>query len=140
MEANFEAREFDPAKDFPMVDAWHKLHGGRGLNVALLPPVGVVVHMNGEPVACVFMHLSVGVGVAFLEDPVSRPILTVAESKAAFAHALPLLEKIALENDYGIFLVNTPPAIGRFLETQGFTIADNRPKITMFKSLRKETD
>lgn len=134
---DFSVREYQP-EDFGLVNGWQLEHGGIPLLPGLFPPVGIVVLKGEEPVCAVWLHLSVGVGVAFVEQPVSKPGMQLADSIEAFSYGVKALEEIALVHDYGVFVVNTLPAIGRILKSFGFERSDEREKVTMFKVLRKE--
>jgi hypothetical protein len=82
-------RPYTPS-DYPTINAWwQSRHGALSdFPSPLLPPLGVVVEEEGEPVFALWCYESFGVGVAFLEYPVSRPGRTAAQTKEAFAEAL----------------------------------------------------
>ncbi len=82
MGSDFTARPYEK-KDEGFVSRWWSLHTAeRSFLPSMLPPVGIVVEQNGVPVSACWVHLSAGVGVAFLDSPVSRPGLSVKDTAA----------------------------------------------------------
>src|SRR5688572_28477342 len=130
METDLRAREYTKA-DWPMVELWWSAHTSeRAIVPEMLPPVGVVVERDTEPVAALWCHLSAGVGIAFLENPVTRPGLTLAEASRAMKYALGTIEAICETHDYGLMIVNTLPQIARWLERKcGFIRAGERVQL-----------
>lgn len=125
----FTVREYGTATgDWQMVAAWWASHTAeRAIVETLLPPVGVVVERDGEPVAACWCHLSAGIGIAFLESPVARPGLRLSETTAALGTALEAIEAICRTHDYGVLFANTLPGIARVLEKRyGFARAGDR--------------
>lgn len=60
------------AGDWQTVSAWWDRTGGVFAET-ILPPLGVIVEYQGEPVAALWCYESYGIGVAFLEFPCTRP-------------------------------------------------------------------
>lgn len=136
MSDGYHVREYGEKNwDWLTVSAWWAAHcSERQLIEKLLPPIGVMVERSGEPVAALWCHLSINVGVAFLENPVSRPGLSLLETAAAMSVALGAMESICRKHDYSLLIANTLPAIGRFLERRhGFTHGGDR--VQMIKLL-----
>lgn len=104
--------------DKPLIAGWLEAHGSTRVNPNLLPPVGVVVMREGVPLVALWCHLSVNIGIAFLEAPVSAPGLKISEASKAFALALAAIEAICRTHDYGLLVANTLPGIARFLENK----------------------
>lgn len=126
---------YSPEQHGELVSAWWRSHRGTALQVNMLPPAGVVAVDGHGPCAALWLHLSVGVGVGFLENPVSRPGMRLRESKAAFLLLVEALEAVALTHDYGVMIVHTPPAIARTLAGIGFNFTE-KPMLTGTKILR----
>lgn len=126
---------YSPVEHESLVSAWWRQHRGTVLQVNMLPPAGVVAVDDHGPCAALWLHMSVGVGVAFLENPVSCPGMTPAESRKAFLLLMGALEQVALSHDYGVMVVHTPAAIVRTLEREGFQFTD-REVLTGMKLLR----
>ena len=112
--------------DLPMICRWHQAHTGRELPVNLLPPVGVLVINDGEPLGACWMYQAVGIGVAFINTPVTYPGLRVGEALDIITAAVDALEAIAKEHDYGWLICNAQPAIARIMtRSMGFTPVEN---------------
>lgn len=122
----FLAREFDRASDYEDYAAWARGHKRKGifgtpLRPEALPPLGVVVSdRSGQKLAMLWLHLSVGVGVSFLEHVTSRPGLSLQDARAAILYGIGALKHAAAQHDYGVMLVRTYPALARVLERAGF--------------------
>lgn len=128
-----QVREYTPA-DWPLVLEWWEAHQGpRRIYEALLPPIGLIVEREGAPIAALWCHLSVGIGVAFLEHPVTRPGLHLLESAAAMSAAIDAMEEICRTHDYGLLIANTLPGIARWLERRkGFQPSGERVQMLKF--------
>lgn len=130
MESKLTAREYRK-EDWPMVEEWWSGHAsGRALVESMLPPVGIVVERDGEPVAALWCYLSAGVGVAFLESPVARPGMSIKRTSEVMAFAMGAIEAVCERHDYGLLIVNTLPGIGRWLQRNcGFLPAGERVQL-----------
>lgn len=124
------------ADDMPMVSEWWGDHGHGEFPASLLPPVGVVAEQEGEPIAACWLYMAVGVGVCWLEYPVSKPGLSVRAARTAFAALVGALEDIARTHDYGLMMAHTLPPIARVMEGFGFR-TERRHKITVMKPLKE---
>lgn len=107
---------------------WSYRHAGE-FPFALLPPLGVVVEDIWGPAGMLWCYESFGVGVAFLEHPVTRPGLSVKTAGEVMAMAVCSCVHLAGKSvepmgQYGVFRVATPPAIARFLSRLGFKFCD----------------
>jgi hypothetical protein len=120
--------------DSLMVSQWWADHDQGMFPEALLPPVGIVVEHGGEPIAAIWLYMAVGIGVCWLEYPVSRPGISLKDSTVAFGLAIRALEKVAKTHDYGVMLAHTLPGIARVMRSFGFR-SENRKKVTVLKSL-----
>ena len=136
METELIAQTYDASLHGETVRGWISARGLGRAGGMIFPPLGVVVvDEHGEPMVCAWAHLSVNIGVAFLEDPIARPGLGLASVSAAFKVALGALEAACKALDYSVLVANTPPAIGRWLQNHGFKTLDPRQKITLTKQL-----
>lgn len=126
------AREYTAA-DLPTLREWWKAHGEGEFPEKLLPPLGVVVENNGSPIAALFLFMAVSVGVCFAEFPVSKPGLSMRESRDAFHCALGALEAAASANNYNVMICHTLPPIARIMRGFGFK-SEARQKVTVLKS------
>lgn len=119
----FLVREYGTKSgDWQMVSEWWVAHTSeRSLVETFLPPVGIIVERDGEPVAAVWCHLSAGIGVAMLESPVTKPGMSMAESSEAMDTGIRAIEAICRTHNYGLLVANTLPGIATWLERrQGF--------------------
>ena len=130
-----EIHSYSQADHGETVAAWWEAHNERPFQSAMLPPVGVVATDDSGLVAACWLHLSAGVGVCFIENPVTRPGLTVVEARDALTALLAALEAVALTHDYGVMVCHTMPAIARYLRGKGFAFSD-RTFLTGTKLLR----
>ena len=105
-----------------MVNGWAIAHGRDGLPVDYLPPDGVVVEVDGEPVAAGWLYKSVGVGVAFLEHVHTRPRMTLKASRKAINLVIAYFQFNAREDDYGVILAHTTSALAREAVGMGFEV------------------
>jgi hypothetical protein len=116
--------------DLPLLQAWWSSRHGEDLPVALLPPLGVVVEdASGEAIGMLWCYESFGVGVAWLEYPVTRPGLTMKQAGAVMAVAVMACMQVAGKEcvppaSYHVFRVATSSPIARFLERLGFQFSD----------------
>jgi hypothetical protein len=121
--------------DWALVSSWWDQHAqGSALVEPLLPPVGIIVEHESEPLCACWLYMAVNVGVCWLEYPVSRPSLELHEAKEAFHLAIQALEKIAKVHNYNIMMAHTLPGIARVMRSFGFH-AEERKKITVAKLL-----
>lgn len=120
--------------DLPMIRNWWAGHREGEFPAKILPPLGVVVECDGEPRAALWLYMAVNVGVCFAEFAVSRPGLSLAESREAFRCAVGALEAAALANDYNLMICHTVPGIARVMRNFGFH-ADKLPMVSTVKIL-----
>jgi hypothetical protein len=106
--------------DYQTVSGWKEQRGLGILCENALPPDGVIVEMNGEPVAASWLYLCHGIGVAFWEGLVTRPGLSLRQSREACAHCVGLLKTIARANDVGLIKTYTTDAIAQEAMKLGF--------------------
>lgn len=107
--------------DYQLVNEWWKRHHRHDLPETLLPPLGVIVERNSEPVGALWCYESFGVGVCFLEWPCSAPGLGVKEAARVFGFAVEACIALAkTHGDFAIFRCSTIPAIARVLPSLGF--------------------
>jgi|GEM_PF-2154581 len=114
------------AGDLSLISEWWSTHEKGRLPLELLPPTGFFVLKDDQPVAVVFLYLSVGVGVAFLEWAVSKPELSLKEARQAFDVLMDFTKVYLTDLDYGVIWANTLPGIARALKQHGFTSQGNR--------------
>jgi len=131
MPADFTFRRVE-SDDHPFLREWWNAHApGTEFPAGILPPLGVLVVDGDGPVAALWCYESYGVGVAFLEFPVSRPGLSAAVAAAAFRGAADACVKLA--GEFRVFRCFTLPAIARVLGRTGWTIEPTpRTAVTLY--------
>lgn len=123
--SGLKVRDFDRDADFPMVERWWNDRNPEPLHLALLPPLCVIVENSCGPVAFLACFESFGVGVAFLEFPVTVPGLSLKDARAALLFAVASVIQLAgtgagAAGEYKMFRVSTLPGIARVLRRFGF--------------------
>ncbi|SKB08729.1 hypothetical protein SAMN02745166_05011 [Prosthecobacter debontii] len=123
-------------QDFERVSYWWRIHSGAAFHEASLPPLGVLVKLNGEPAAALWCYESYGVPVAELTFPVTRPGLSVKDARRALLYAVSCLISVAgkghePEATFTTFKVLTPQGLARFLVRMGFKpmLTERKPMI-----------
>ncbi|SKA88889.1 hypothetical protein SAMN02745166_01503 [Prosthecobacter debontii] len=123
-------------QDFEMVSYWWRMHSGSAFHEASLPPLGVIVKLNGEPAAALWCYESFGVSVAELTFPVTRPGLSVKDARRALIYAVSCLVAVAgkghePEATFTTFKVLAPQGLARFLVRMGFKpmLTERKPMI-----------
>jgi hypothetical protein len=107
--------------DYQTVSSWWEARHGAPLTETILPPLGVIVEDEKGPCAALWCYQSVGIGVCFLEFPISRPGLGVSASVRAFEMCVEACVRIAkAQGDYSLFRCYTLPSIARILKRFGF--------------------
>lgn len=121
MGSKWTAREYEK-HDESMVAAWWKAHRDGRFPAEILPPVGVIVELDGVAQAALWLYMAVGVGVCWLEYPISRPGISIRTTREAFDCALGAITEVARTHDYHAMIANTLPAIARHLtKSHAFT-------------------
>lgn len=129
-----QVRNYTPS-DWAMVLEWWQSHTSeRTLIEAMLPPLGIVIEKGGAPVMALWIHLSAGVGVAILENPVMAPGVTMKEAGGIADFALEAARGLCETHDYGVMLCYTLPPIARFLKQRGWSGGAQR--VQMMKEVR----
>lgn len=108
-------------KDFPLIAEWAKAHGRAAFNHQAVSPFAFIVEDELGPVVFCSLHLSVGVGVAFLEGLYSRPKCKAKQVVEATDFLKEGVKRIAAEHDYGVIVCHTFPSMARFASKIGFT-------------------
>jgi hypothetical protein len=107
--------------DWQTLSQWHRARHGEPLPETILPPLGIICEDETGPVAAVFAHQSVGIGVAHADHFLTRPGLSFAEARRAGARLLEGLCAVLRSQDYGLLKVFTPcRALRRALVRLGF--------------------
>lgn len=133
--SSLSVRAYD-AGDLPMICRWWSEHEGCPMPQVPLPPLGVVVMDECGPVAALWCWETYGVGTAWIEMPVTRPLLDYAGAATALAFAVLALTKLAgkgyePEGEFHHFRVCCPPAYARNLKRLGFVESAQRSNLLL---------
>ncbi|CAB4163484.1 hypothetical protein UFOVP813_25 [uncultured Caudovirales phage] len=108
--------------DYQLVSHWWSQRRGEPLAETVLPPIGVMVERDGSPVCAIWCYECFGIGVAFIENPVSRPGLTIQETKAFFKVAIDACIALAKSHgDFSLFKTYACPRVSLVMPSLGFT-------------------
>lgn len=123
--------------DYQTVNEWWTARHGHDLAETILPPLGIMVTQNGEPLGAVWCYECFGIGVCFLEFPITKPGLKMGEAKAVISMAIDGAVAVAkAHGDFSIFRCHTIPAIARILPGMGF-VRSHREEMHSF-TLRRD--
>ncbi len=115
-----EVESYNEAVHGRTVAGWWKARHKIALNPAMLSPVGVVGIVEGQPVCACWLYLSVGVGVAYLENPLTKPRTSLANAKQRLRILFAALEEVAKVHDYGVVICHARLPGVKFMEEQGY--------------------
>ena len=114
--------------DYQLVSAWWQARHHEPLAETILPPLGVIVEQAGEPVAALWCYECFGIGVAFLEHPVTRPNMGLSSAKAALRLAVEACVTVAKgHGDVSLFKCYTIPGLAHVLPRLGFQRCTSEP-------------
>jgi hypothetical protein len=95
-----KVRPWDREADYPLLKAWFEGNGSLGPHPSQLPPLGVVVEEDGEPIAAVGAYQSLGVGVAFPEWLITNPEIKPRKKLKAVITVMDALERMLVADGY----------------------------------------
>lgn len=128
MNAAITFRKYLP-DDYDMVSAWWKAHRGETaiLPMGELPPLGMILELDGAPAAALWCYETYGTPVAFLEWPVSRPLLSLETARMAFSALIQAVVQAAGQSveppaEYTVFRALPDGPMSAFLKAQGFEL------------------
>lgn len=101
----WQVREYDPAKDAAMVRAWASSRG-KVLELEFLPGLGIIVELDGRPVAASWMFLCGRIGI--IDKLVMPPGLGMGVIPRAAEHCLNALKEIARGQGIGALMAYAP--------------------------------
>lgn len=106
MQAPAYAVRMYAAEDYATIAPWWPAHGWQPVAQAVLPRGGVVVELDGRPVAAAWLYMDNSVGVAMMEWTVTNPDNTPRQSLKAITLLVGAIREIAVQNDYGVVLTS----------------------------------
>jgi hypothetical protein len=123
------------ATDYDLVEAWYIAHDRRPCPAEWLPANGFIATLNDEPVAILFLYVDVTSSVGIVEWMVTRPGLSVKETRAAIRYLIedPITER-ALELGCVALTCFAFKATAREAEKCGWTV-DHREVFNMSKPI-----
>jgi hypothetical protein len=114
--------------DYQLINGWWHARHKEPLAETILPPLGVIIMAGGEPIAALWAYECFGVGVCFLEHPITRPGLSIAQAKAALRLAIEACVQVAKSHgDFALFKCYTIPGIAHVLPRLGFQRCTTEP-------------
>lgn len=122
--------------DYPMVVAWWQAHKAPVPPHAVLPKLGVVCLQGSEPVGALWLYMDNSVGVCFAEHLVTRPGMSLLQSRKAAGLMIRYLKQTAASFGYAMMRVVTIPALARFMRQEGFS-SERTGVVTMLAPLQK---
>lgn len=131
-------KPFQLEKHAELVHGWAVAHGREdGLLTDLLPPDGIVVYEDDEPIAACWLYLACGVGVGWIDHFHTRPKMKPSEAQVAIEFMVSAFRDIAAANDYGTIYTHTHLAIARRAVKSGW-IPVNTGMVQMWIPTGKE--
>ncbi len=122
--------------DIPTLsDWWQARHGALAdFPVEMLPPLSVIVEDEEGPCFFISCYESFGVGVAFLEYPVSRPGMTPRQTRDAAAFGIAAIKELAGKRcnppaEYVVFKAVPSESLFRAMSGMGFVKEYDCPHI-----------
>lgn len=116
------------AEDYPLANEWWRSRHGQlsDLPAALLPPLGIAVESDGKPCCFLWAYESYGVGVCFIEWPISDPDNGLEFSRRAFQFALTAIIALAGKQcippgEYNVFRAMPSLSLFRAMRDMGFS-------------------
>ncbi|MES2709768.1 MAG: hypothetical protein V4726_24435 [Verrucomicrobiota bacterium] len=118
------------------VREWFEGHNGRSMPDVGLPPLGVIVSDAGGPAGALWCFETYGTGAAWIEFPVTRPGLSVADASRIMAFAVVALTELAGKGydppaRFDRFRINCPPAMSRVVRRLGFQASAPRDNLLL---------
>lgn len=101
----YMVRMYSPA-DYATVSQWWPAHGWPSVAEAVLPRGGVIVELDGTPIAATWLYMDNSVGVAMMEWTVTNPTNSPRHSLKAITLLTGAIREIAIQNDYGVVLTS----------------------------------
>lgn len=107
--------------DYQLVNEWWTARHEEALPETVLPPLGVIVELEDKPLGALWCYECFGVGVGFLEYPITRPNLSLAQAKAVMRLAVGACITVAKgHGDFSLFKCYASPAVAHVLPRLGF--------------------
>lgn len=108
-------------EDYDQVSSWFARRGSACPPAAILPRLGCVAELDGEPAAAAWLYMDNSIGVCFLEWLVTAPSQTIMESRDAVRHLLQFLSGHAKDLDYSVMFASIlRDSMVRLAEAEGF--------------------
>lgn len=111
---------YDRDRDHATMVDWCDAHGSVAAPAAFLPPLGVVVERGDKELAMLFLYYSLSCPVAFVDNAVTRPKLSLKESVDALSFAFAYLNNEAQANGYAVIVAHVSPSLAKFMGRCGF--------------------
>jgi hypothetical protein len=106
-------------EDYPVIKTWWEKRGSEAPQLSLLPPLGIVCHLEGVLLACAFMYEVKGAPIAIVEWEATNPEVQSALMKIrALNHVFAFYESYCDEREIKVLLswVASERGDGRLLQ------------------------
>jgi len=107
--------------DFLMVAKWCAGHRRSCLLRELLPRLGVITELDGEPATAVWLRMDNSSPVCWLDCAVSRPGLRPRHVARALLCAADFLASEAKRLGFSVMMATTLPQLARYLRKAGWS-------------------
>ena len=125
-------------EDRDMVEDWHQGHGSIAPPEILLPKLGIVVSIDCNPSAAMWLYMDNSTGVCFPDHIVTRPCLGPTTARKVLEEGIQFLRWTAAEMGYGAMICHTLPAIARTLKKIGFKECNSRAMVQLWIPTRED--
>jgi hypothetical protein len=115
----WQVRPYDASQDSAMLNEWARGHERGKFMTDLLPPVGVIAEIDGEPRAAAFMYLCYGVGLGIVDRLFTKPLLSLTHAAEAVGHCLKALRLAGQRHDTNVIYGYVHPAMVRAMKSTG---------------------
>lgn len=119
----WQVREYDPERDAAIVREWARSRG-KNLELQFLPRLGIIVELDGEPVAASWMFVCETIGI--VDKLVMPPGLGMGIIPRAADHCLGALKAVAKANGLAYIMGYAPGnAAQTFIKSGGQILGSN---------------
>lgn len=116
---------FNAEIDYPMVSKWWISHGWNAVPIGVLPKLGVVSEMDGQPIAAGWLYMDNSIGVSMLEWMVANPDAKPKSVYRAIKSIVEFLKNHAKQLGYAVMLTTCKQeSLARVYEKTGFQRTD----------------
>jgi hypothetical protein len=117
---------FNAEIDYPIVSQWWINHGWSAVPLGVLPKLGIVAELGGEPVAAGWLYMDNSIGVSMLEWVVANPEAKPRSVYKSIKAIVEFLKGQAMAFGYAVMLTTCKQeSLARIYEKTGFHRTDS---------------